>query len=521
MPYSPLAAASGGEGLRRGVLGLQPLEDLHPGWGNGMFCEVVALVHEAAHLPVFALDEPQDAARERASPLQGAGGVVGLEPVPPGARRGLRRSQGPHACLPFAHGVAQAGRRRGLRIEEAEQRPVGQRLDRRCIARPGDGPGQGVLLSQRDPVLAAGRGEAVQQPDAAAQPLFEERARPFHGGQARRERREGMTRVHPVRTRVTEGTLQRGDRIGALDPHAVGGESVLVLRREVRHAAGQRDDAHEQRAQGHARVRGQGAHGRVESGHRPCLAIEPGQRGLPLRFPGRGRAGRTLERALVGRLQVEDELPLVCLRIVDQADEVVQAALPQPVVHDVDGRALLAHEEDPLPLGQQVGHEIGDRLGLPGARRPLDDVAAAGLGGGQGAELGRIAEHDRITRGEIDVRHLEVRWPRCQRKDRLEGAARLVAGDEAVVVADERHLAVVEVSEGEVAKVEIPGVRVAGVGAALTEGDERLLLLHTLARIVRRCGIRIRRRSGRTGRGRGHARAVHGLLAQDVLQSRR
>ena len=44
---------------------------------------------------------------------------------------------------------------------------------------------------------------------------------------------------------------------------------------------------------------------------------------------------------------------------------------------DVDGGPLLAHEEHPPALGDQVGDEVGDGLALAGAGRPLDDDAVA------------------------------------------------------------------------------------------------------------------------------------------------
>src|ERR1700722_18167429 len=55
--------------------------------------------------------------------------------------------------------------------------------------------------------------------------------------------------------------------------------------------------------------------------------------------------------------------------------KLLQPHLFQPVIDHVQCGPLLTYKENALPAGYKVGDEIGDRLALAGAGRPLDDIA--------------------------------------------------------------------------------------------------------------------------------------------------
>ena len=65
----------------------------------------------------------------------------------------------------------------------------------------------------------------------------------------------------------------------------------------------------------------------------------------------------------------------------------------QPLLHHLQGRHLLRHEEDPLALGQGVCDEGGDGLGFAGAGRAVEDEALPGAGGLDGIKLGGVGGH--------------------------------------------------------------------------------------------------------------------------------
>ena len=173
-------------------------------------------------------------------------------------------------------------------------------------------------------------------------------------------------------------------------------------------------------------------------------------------------------------LKILDELLLVGLRVVDEAAERVEPLLPQPGVDHVDGGALLADEEHPFPAHDVVGHEVRDRRRLPGAGRALDDVARPGAREADRGRLGRIAGDDVVPLLERRrPRRLPVHGAGREREDRVEGLVARAVREELGVVADERHLPVPEVAQGDAAEVEVPVIRV--VVGRLAEREELLL----------------------------------------------
>lgn len=81
------------------------------------------------------------------------------------------------------------------------------------------------------------------------------------------------------------------------------------------------------------------------------------------------------QELLIGLLEILDERLLVRLRIVNQTTQLIQPLLAQPMEHHVNGRALLADEQDPLPARDVIGDEVRDGLGFARAGRALYDVA--------------------------------------------------------------------------------------------------------------------------------------------------
>ena len=138
------------------------------------------------------------------------------------------------------------------------------------------------------------------------------------------------------------------------------------------------------------------AAGRVEAG-----GIR-GERG------GRGRhvGGRGLEASLVGPRQVGngEPQPLADLGrrrvlVVQVEGEGGEADLRQAAAHDVERRALLGDEQHPAPPRDLVGEDVGDGLGLAGARRAFQDEGAPTAGEGNRLGLravrgdGHVGDH--------------------------------------------------------------------------------------------------------------------------------
>src|ERR1700722_16502942 len=76
--------------------------------------------------------------------------------------------------------------------------------------------------------------------------------------------------------------------------------------------------------------------------------------------------------------------------------KLLQPNLFQPVIHHVQCGPLLTYKENALPAGYKIGDEIGDRLTLAGAGRPLDDIA-----------MPRPAFQDGVCLGGIGVYYME------------------------------------------------------------------------------------------------------------------
>jgi hypothetical protein len=177
----------------------------------------------------------------------------------------------------------------------------------------------------------------------------------------------------------------------------------------------------------------------------------------------------TAQPVLVGLLEIEHEGFLVGLRVVDHAAQLVQAALAQAVEDDVDRGPFLADEEHPLAAPDMVGDQVGDGLRLAGAGRALNDVALATARQGHCSALRGIGLHHGPLIGQGQRRRrLGVDLARQHREHAVERRVDHVGIDQRVVVAHQRHLAVVEVAQRDAAEIQIPEV---GVGAALAQRE--------------------------------------------------
>ena len=128
-------------------------------------------------------------------------------------------------------------------------------------------------------------------------------------------------------------------------------------------------------------------------------------------------------------------------------------------MHHIERGALLAHEQHAFATAGIVGNQVGDGLGLARPGRPLNDEAAPAAGETHGRVLGGVRGH------HIPLLHRwERRWrigfdlTRIDRKHPVKGG--VVGGlfDQLPIVLDQRHLAVVEVGQGHLGEIEIPGV---------------------------------------------------------------
>src|SRR5688572_26254293 len=98
------------------------------------------------------------------------------------------------------------------------------------------------------------------------------------------------------------------------------------------------------------------------------------------------------------------------------------------MIDNVDGRALLTNEQDAFPARYIVSNEIGDRLGFSGARRALDNVAAAGSSQGDCCSLSGVAgDHGPFVspcrRGYCFL----LQWARIEGEDAIERLTRKIS----------------------------------------------------------------------------------------------
>ena len=85
-----------------------------------------------------------------------------------------------------------------------------------------------------------------------------------------------------------------------------------------------------------------------------------------------------------------------------------EAARLQPVVHDVQRRSLLGHEQHRLFVARGDGDDVGDGLRLAGSRRSLHHQVAPAAGGGDhlglaGVRVQHVAKPARVGEAAIEV----------------------------------------------------------------------------------------------------------------------
>ncbi len=243
------------------------------------------------------------------------------------------------------------------------------------------------------------------------------------------------------------------------------------------------------------------------------------------RHPRALGAGIEVDRTqelFVGLLEVLDERLLVRLRVVDQATELIEPLLAQAMKHHVNRRAFFADEQHPLPAGNIVGDEVGDRLRFACARRTLNNIARSGARPRYGGRLGGIARNDEVLIREFQRRRrCFLGLFGCQRKDRVERVAGHVCFDELRVIAHKRHLAIVEITERLTAQVEIPRIWILII--AIPQRKHLSLGLQHCACIRRAAGVndmrqaRLRRSACRVAQR--HRRGADSL--QEQLQPQR
>ena len=170
---------------------------------------------------------------------------------------------------------------------------------------------------------------------------------------------------------------------------------------------------------------------------------------------------RFCQGGLVGLFQVHHEFPFVRLRIMNETAQTGESALAQPGIDDVDGRSLLTDEQDAFALCHMVSDQIRDGLRLTGTGRSLDDVAVSGPGLANRRGLRRVAgDNIEAVFQQRSLARLAIHRAGRQREGGLESGIRRLFRQQTLVVAHQRHLAVLEVRQSDVAQVKVPLVRV-------------------------------------------------------------
>ena len=164
-----------------------------------------------------------------------------------------------------------------------------------------------------------------------------------------------------------------------------------------------------------------------------------------------------LAPAFVAVLQIEDERLLVLLAVMDQAGQPVEPGLFEAVEHHVERRALFADEQHAFAARGIVGDQVGDGLRFAGTRRPLDDEAAPGSRQRDRSFLGGVCWHDApqlVGRQRRGRRFLDD--ARFDREDRVECGRGDRIVDQLIVIADQRHLLVIEIGERDLGQIDLP-----------------------------------------------------------------
>ena len=189
----------------------------------------------------------------------------------------------------------------------------------------------------------------------------------------------------------------------------------------------------------------------------------------------------------------------------DQAAQRVQTTLLQTVEDHVERRAFFADEQDPLAFARVVGDQVGDGLRFACAGRALDDETAPVTRQPDGGVLGGVGRHHvpALTyRQRGGWRGLDV--ARLDREHAVERRVRIRGIDQLGVVADQRHLLVIEVDQADLRQIQVPRIAVA-FGFLQIEADAFGFLsgiaLHHLrmARAGDRCRTRFEPLRQRTG----------------------
>ena len=223
----------------------------------------------------------------------------------------------------------------------------------------------------------------------------------------------------------------------------------------------QGEDAPQQGAQAVACQRVGLCHGGFEAVDARLMLADLGAQGIAA--CQQGALGMLLrDPFLIAAAQIGDEGFLVALRIVDQAAQRRQPALLEAVEHYIQRGAFFADEQHPLPAPGIVGDQVGDGLGFAGARRALDDEAAPVAGKAHGGILGSVRGHHIPLRGDRQRRRGGgLQFARLNRENAVQRRVGVRLGEQLRVIAHQRHLAVIEIGQGDLSEVQIPGVAMA------------------------------------------------------------
>src|SRR5579871_3585144 len=122
----------------------------------------------------------------------------------------------------------------------------------------------------------------------------------------------------------------------------------------------------------------------------------------------------------------------------------------------VESSSFLADEEDVLSPGHKVGDQVGDRLALSCARRPLDDIAVAGPALQDGPGLGRVGgDYMEPVFGVVAVKRVLRVDPRLPAEKGIEADMLDLPVDDGIVIPHETHLLVIEITQHHMAEIEI------------------------------------------------------------------
>ena len=153
-----------------------------------------------------------------------------------------------------------------------------------------------------------------------------------------------------------------------------------------------------------------------------------------------------------------NEVPFIGLRVMNQTGQITDSALFEPRINHIDRRPFFADKQNSFASRDVIGDQVRDRLRFPGTRRPLNDVAFAFPSPSDRRRLRRVTGQNIAATLQCRCLRKPLGHSCFSRKDIIKNPMLTHTFNQSVVIANQRHLAVLEVRQRQVALIKGPSV---------------------------------------------------------------